>query len=53
MSSPLVVRNSAVASGDKGVGSVDGLKRPSTSGLRAGGTESMPILVSIFNMYGP
>ncbi len=50
ISSPLVVQNSAVARGDKGVGSVEGLKSPSTSGLRAGGT---PILFSILVMYGP
>jgi len=47
MSSPLVVRNSAVAAGDKRVVSTEGSKRPDMEGLRAGGTRSIPMRVSI------
>ena len=50
MSSPLIVRNSARAEGFKGVESGEGSKRPLMSGLRAGGTLSIPIRVSIFSM---
>ena len=50
MSSPLTVRNSALADGDRGVGSVDGSNSPSMSGLKAAGTLSMPMRLSILVM---
>ena len=53
MSSPLVVRKSAAADEDRGVESVEASKRPGMSGLRAGGTKSMPTRVSNLRIYGP
>ena len=50
MSSPLTVRNSAQSAGDRGVVSVDGSKSPSMSGLRAAGTLSIPMRLSILMM---
>jgi hypothetical protein len=50
ISSPLTVRNSALSTEDRGVGSVDGSNSPSMSGLSAAGTASMPIRVSILLM---
>lgn len=48
MSSPLTVRNSDIAVSDNGVVSSEGSKRPLMSGLRAGGTLSIPIRVNNF-----
>ena len=50
ISSPLTVRNSALSTENRGVGSVDGSNSPSVSGLSAAGTASMPIRVSILLM---